>query len=184
MLFIEAEIALQNAFGALDDFPGLQLFRECGVGFLEAREFKFGTYEKSDCGDHANLSPPIDMVLAVLQIDHAYDAASAKQRDREKRLIAVFRQLVKKLEARIVRRFFRNGNWLAVLRHPACNALSNAKFQAVDDVGVRVLRGAKNKFITFEDVDEAGVALDESARQIQQRDLELREIRPPSPAAR
>ena len=54
LLFVQAEIALQNALGTLDDFPGLQLFGECGVRLLEARQFKFGAYEK----DLATMNTP------------------------------------------------------------------------------------------------------------------------------
>jgi hypothetical protein len=132
LLFVQAEITLQNAFGALDDFPGLQLFGESGVGLLEARQFKFGAYEKSYCGDHADLATAIDVVLAMLQIDDTHDATAAHQGHRQKCLVTVFRQFVEKLEARIVRRVFGNGYRFAMFRYPSGNALSDTKFQPVD----------------------------------------------------
>src|SRR5579864_6397138 len=72
---------------------------------------------------------------------------------------------MKELEARIVRRVFRNGDGLAMLRHPARNALPNAQFQAVDNHWMRVFGSTKNKFIAFENVDEAGVALNQGRRE-------------------
>ena len=64
------------------------------------------------------------MMLAMLQVDHTDHAPAAHQRHRQKRLVAVFRQLVKKLKARIERRLFRYRHRLVMLRHPSCNALA------------------------------------------------------------
>ena len=36
---------------------------------------------------------------------------------------------------------------------------SDAEFQAVDDFGMRVLRGPQDQFVAFKNVDQAGVAL-------------------------
>ena len=86
---------------------------------------------------------------------------AAHQGHGEKRLVAVLRQLVEKLKPRIVRRFFRNGYGLAMLRHPSRNALPDAQFQAVDHFRMGILRSSQNEFVAFHDVDEAGVALDQ-----------------------
>jgi hypothetical protein len=68
---------------------------------------------------------------------------------------------MKKLKAGIVGRVFRDGNRFAMLRDPSRNALSDAEFQAVDHIRMRVLGSAKDELIAFEYVDEAGVALDQ-----------------------
>ena len=60
-----------------------------------------------------------------------------------------------------MRRLLRNGHRFAVLRHPSRNALSDAQFQPVDHIGMRILRSSKHKFVAFENIDETGVALDE-----------------------
>ena len=101
------------------------------------------------------------MVLAVLQVDYTHDAAAAHQWHRQERFVTVFGQLVEKLKARIVRGLLGNGNRLAMFRYPSCNALSDAKFQPVDNFRMRILRGTKDKFVALKDVDQAGVALDQ-----------------------
>jgi hypothetical protein len=39
--------------------------------------------------------------------------------------------------------------------------LSNAKFQAIDNFRMWILRSTQNKLVTLKDVDKAGVALDQ-----------------------
>ena len=60
-----------------------------------------------------------------------------------------------------MRRVFGNSHRLAMFCDPSRNALSDTEFQAVDDVGMRILRCPENEFIAFENVDEAGVAFDQ-----------------------
>jgi hypothetical protein len=45
-----------------------------------------------------------------------------------------------------------------MFRYPSGNALSDTKFQPVDYLGMRILRRSQNKFVAFQDVDQAGVA--------------------------
>ena len=161
LLLAQAQIALQNAFGTFDDLSGLQLFREGGVGFFQARQLKFGAHEKSYGGDHTNLATAVHMVLAMLEINDAHNPATAHQGYREKRLIAVFRQLVEELETWIVRCLFWNGNGFAMLSDPSGDALADAQFQAVHDFRMRILRSPQDEFITFKHVDQAGIALDQ-----------------------
>jgi len=101
-------------------------------------------------------------MLAMLQVDDAHDAAAAHQGHREKRFVAVFRQFVEKLEARVMGRFLRDGHRLAMFRDPSSNALPDAEFQAVDHVRMRALGGAQDEFVAFENINEAGVALHQS----------------------
>jgi len=65
------------------------------------------------------------------------------------------------LESRILRGALGNGNGFAVFRDPPRNALPDAEFQAVDNLGMRVLGGSKDEFVAFEYVDQAGIALDQ-----------------------
>jgi len=101
------------------------------------------------------------VMLAVLQIDDAHDAPAAHQGHGEKRLVAVFRQFVEKLEAGIVGSILRNRHRFAMLRDPSRNALSDVEFQPVDHIRMRVPGGAKDKLVAFENIDEAGVAFDQ-----------------------
>src|ERR1700727_447706 len=64
LFFVETEVALQNAFGALDNLAGLQLFGESGVCILKASKFDFRSDEKADGGDHTDFAPAINMMLA------------------------------------------------------------------------------------------------------------------------
>jgi hypothetical protein len=98
-------------------------------------------------------------MLAVLQVDDADDAASAHERDGEKGFVAVFWQLVEELESRVLRGFFGDGDGFAMFGNPSRDSLPNAQLQAVNDFRVRVLGGPQGKFVAFENVHEAGVAL-------------------------
>src|SRR5580692_11736220 len=100
-------------------------------------------------------------MLAMLQVDDANHAPAAHQGHREKRLVAVFRQFVEKLEPWIVCRFFWNRNRLAMLRDPSGNALPDAQFQPVDHFRMWILRSPQHELIAFQNVNEAGVALDQ-----------------------
>jgi hypothetical protein len=53
-----------------------------------------------------------------------------------------------------------------MLSHPTGDALSNTKLQAVDYIGMGVGGGSQHQFITFQNVDQAGVALDECRSEL------------------
>ena len=95
----------------------------------------------------------------MLQIDDADQLAARQHRHREKRLVAILRKLVERLETRILEGAGRHGHWLTVLRHPSGNTLANAQLQSIDDVGMRRLRRAQHQRLVLLDVDEAGIAL-------------------------
>jgi hypothetical protein len=97
------------------------------------------------------------MVLSVLQVDDADDAASAHERYGKECFVTVFGQFVKELEARIVRGFLGDGDGLMVFGDPSGNALPHAEFEAIDNFGMRILGGPQNQFVAFEHVDEARV---------------------------
>ena len=44
--------------------------------------------------------------------------------------------------------------------------LAEKNAQVVDNIGVRILRGPEHELIVFEDVDKAGIALDERAGEV------------------
>jgi len=106
------------------------------------------------------------MMMAVLQIDHAYNASSREDRDRQECLVTIFRQFVEKLEPRVLGGALRNGNWLAMLSNPSGNSLPDAQFQTVDYFLVGILGCAKNQFVIFEDIQEAGVTFYEGRSKI------------------
>ena len=166
LFFVQPQITLQNSFRSLDHLTSLQLLRQRRVCFFQAGEFDFRSDQKSDSGDDANLAVAIDVVMAVLQVQHADHASSAHERHREKRFVTVFRKLVEKLEAGIVCGSFRDRDWFAVLGDPSGNSLPYAEFQAIDNFGMRVLGSPKDEFITFERVDEAGVTLYKGSGEI------------------
>jgi len=66
---------------------------------------------------------------------------------------------VEKLEARIEGGTFGNGDRFEVLGDPSGNSLPHAEFQAINNFRVRILGSAKDKFVAFEHVDEAGITL-------------------------
>ena len=69
--FAELEVALEDSLGAFHGFARVELFGQFGVGAFEAREFNFGTDEKADRGDEANLTLTVDVRLSALEIDNA-----------------------------------------------------------------------------------------------------------------
>jgi hypothetical protein len=73
---------------------------------------------------------------------------------------------VEELEAWIVRCLLGNGYRFTMLCNPSRDALSDAKFEAVDDFRMRIFGCAKDQFIAFENVDQAGIALHESRSKI------------------
>jgi len=159
LLFVQSQIALQNAFGAFHDLASLELFGESYVCFLQPCQLNFRSDEKSYGGNHANFATPVNVMLAVLQVDDTDHSSPAHQRHGKKCFITVFGQFVEKLKAGILRRLFGDGNGLAMFRHPSRNALPHAQFQAVDNFFVRVFGGAQNQLVAFENINQAGIAL-------------------------
>jgi hypothetical protein len=99
------------------------------------------------------------VVLSVLQIDDTDHPAPAHQRHGEKSLITVFGKFVEKLEARIMGGVLRDRHRFAVLRDPSRDSLPDAQFQAIDHFRMWVFRRPQDKFIAFEHIEEAGIAL-------------------------
>ena len=54
----------------------------------------------------------------------------------------------------------------SVLRHPSRDSLPQPQLEAIHDVGMRVLGGAKNQLAIFERVEEAGIAAHHRGREI------------------
>ena len=159
LLFIQSQITLQDSFRAFDYFASLQLLIQGRVHLFQARQFDFSSDQKSDGRDHSNLAATINVVMAMLQVQHADHASSAHQWNREKSFVAVFGEFVEKLKPRVVRGALGDGDGFAVLGDPSGNSLPHAEFQAIDHFGMRILGSAKDEFVTFEHVDEAGVTL-------------------------
>ena len=105
-------------------------------------------------------------MMAMLQVDDADDTSTAHDRHRQKSFVTVFRKLVKKLKARIVSCALGNGHGFAVLSHPSGNSLPDAQLQAINDIRMRILGSAKDQFIAFEHIDEAGVTLYEGSGKL------------------
>jgi hypothetical protein len=72
---------------------------------------------------------------------------------------------MEKLKARIGRSFFRHRHWLPVLRHPTCNALPDAQFEAVHNFRMLILRSSQDKLFALKNIDQAGVALHEGGSE-------------------
>jgi hypothetical protein len=104
--------------------------------------------------------------MAMLQVQDADHASSGHKRNGKKGLVTVFRKFVKKLETRIVGGSFRNGHGFAVFCDPSGNSLPDAELQAINDFSMRIFGSAKDKFVAFEHVDEAGVTLYKGSRKI------------------
>src|ERR1019366_4273123 len=101
LFFGQPQIALQDAFGALHYFARLQLLRQVDIRILQPRHLDFGAYQKSDRRNQTNFPPPVNMMLAMLQVDHSHHAAAGHQGHRQKRLVAILGQFVEELKARI-----------------------------------------------------------------------------------
>jgi len=98
----------------------------------------------------------------VLQVDGAHYASAAHERHREKGLVAVFGEFVEELEARVVRGFFGDGDGRVVFGNPSGDALTDAKFEAIDDIGMRVFGCAEDEMLTLQYVNQAGIAFHEA----------------------
>ena len=159
LLFVQPEIALQDSFRAFNHLARLQLLGERRVHFLEARKFDFRSDQESDGGDDANFAAAVDVVMAMLQVQHTDHASSAHQRNGEKRFVTVFWKFVKKLKPGIVRGSFGDCNRFAMLGDPSRNSLPYAELQAIDYFRMRVFGCAKDQFVAFEHVDKAGITL-------------------------
>src|ERR1700727_1558224 len=98
------------------------------------------------------------MELVMQQVKDSNDASATHQRHGEKCHVTVFCQLVEVLELRIVGCSLWDSYRVTVFRHPSRDTLSDAKFQAANNPGMRVLRGPKDEFVAFEHVDQTGIA--------------------------
>ena len=107
------------------------------------------------------MSRAVVVRLPVLEVDHAHELAARQHRHRQKRLVAILRQFVERLEAWIVERMAAHGHRRPVLGHPAGDALTDPQLQPIDDIGMRRLRRAQHQVVVFQHVDEARIALDD-----------------------
>jgi hypothetical protein len=166
LLFAETEVALEDAFAALDDLARFEFFGEVGVFVFEAGHFDFSADQETDGGDQLNLGVTVGMGLAVLQVDDAHDLVAADDGHGEKGFVTVFRQFVEALETGIVRGIRSYGYGLTVFGDPSGDALPHLHFEAVDDFGMGVFGGAQHQIFAFEDVDEAGIAFYDGGDEI------------------
>ena len=166
LLFAETKVALQNAFCPLDELARLELTKQVRIHFLEAGQFDLGSDQKTDGGDQAHLAPFIDVRETMLEIDDAYDAASTHHRHGKESLVTVFWQFVEEAETGVERGLFRNRNRFVVLGDPAGDTFADAEFQAIDHFGMRIAGGAENKVLSFEHINEAGVALHQCGSEV------------------
>jgi hypothetical protein len=102
----------------------------------------------------------------MLNIDRAHDATAAHEGHRQKGFVTVLGQLMKKLKARVLRGFFRNRYRLVMFRHPTGDPLPDAEFEAIDRIGMRVLGSAEDQVFAIDNVDEAGIAPDQSGDKL------------------
>jgi hypothetical protein len=58
-----------------------------------------------------------------------------------------------------VRRIPIDNHGLPIGSDPSGNALTDLQVEAIDYIGMRVLRGPQHQFVLFKDVDKAGIAL-------------------------
>ena len=130
----------------------------CDVLDLEARHLDLGADEEAERRDQLNLAAAVLVRLPVLHVDDADQLAARQHRHRQERLVAILGQLVEGLEPRVLERVAAHRHRLAMLGHPAGDALADAQLQPIDDVGVRRLRRAQHQVVVLEHVDEARVA--------------------------
>jgi len=162
----EAEVALQDAFSAFDQLASFELLGKMRVFTFQAGHFDFGADEEPDGGNELDLAFGVDVRLPVLQVDDADGTSSAKERDGKEGLVAVFREFVEELEARVLRGIAGDGYGFEVLGDPSGDALADLELEAVEDFGVRILRGAEDKFFAFQYIDKTGIALDQGGSEL------------------
>jgi hypothetical protein len=104
--------------------------------------------------------------MTVLQVDDADYASAAHDGHGEECFIAVFREFVEELETRIGCGVLGNRDRFLMFGDPSGNSLPDAKLKTIDDVRVGILGSAKDEFIAFEHVDEAGVTLYEGSGKV------------------
>ena len=68
---------------------------------------------------------------------------------------------MEKLETRVAGSVLRDDDGLAMLGDPARDSLANPNLEPVDHFVVRILGSAEYQFVILDNVDKAGIALDE-----------------------
>ncbi len=164
--FAELEIALQDALGAFHGFAGVELLGKFGVGAFEAGEFDFGTDEEADGGDEADFTLAIDVRLAALEIDDADEFVAAENGNGEEGLEAVLGKFAEREEAGILVGVAADGNGHFVFGDPASDAVADLELEAIDDFGVGIFGRAKDEFVFFENVDEAGIEFGDDGDEV------------------
>jgi hypothetical protein len=104
--------------------------------------------------------------LAVLHVDDADGTSAAEERDGEKSFVAIFGKFVEELEARVLGSVAGDGYRLEVLGDPPGDALADLELETVEHFGVGVLGGTEHQFPVFQDIDEAGIAPDQSGGEL------------------
>src|SRR5260221_5973262 len=99
--------------------------------------------------------------VTMLLVDYADKLAPAEDRHGQKRLVTIFRQLVKRSKARIRGGIPRKRYRLLVFRYPARDSLAHAQPQPVDFVRVGILGGLQAQFVDFEQIDQARIAVND-----------------------
>jgi len=108
----------------------------------------------------------VDVRLAVLHVDDSDGASAAEERDGEKGFVTVFGKLVEELEARILGSIARDGYWFEVLGNPSGDTLADLELKAVENFGVGILGSSEHKFLVFQHVNEARIALDQGGGEL------------------
>src|SRR2546425_9008807 len=161
LLLGDAEIPLQDPLRALHDLARFEALGQLAVLHLQPRQLHLRPDEKPHRRDQLNLGARVLARLAVLDVDHPDQPAATQHGHRQKRLVAVLRQLVEHLEPRILERLAGDRYRLPMLRDPAGDALPHPYRQAVHHVGVRILRRPQHERVVLEHVNETRVALND-----------------------
>jgi hypothetical protein len=98
----------------------------------------------------------------MLQVDDTHSPPARKNGHGKECLVTVLRELGKEPEAGVPGSVAGNRHRLPMLGHPPGDPLSDPQFEAVQDLRMRILRRPQHEFPLFQNVNEAGIALDES----------------------
>ena len=137
-----------------------------GVLFFQPCAFDFGADQEANGGNELDFAVGLGVGLAMLNVDDADEFVAGKDRHGKKGFVFIFRQLVEALETGVLKGARRYGDRLQMLGNPTGDALPHLHFQAVDDFGMRIFRGAEDQFFGFEDVNEAGVTFYDGTDEI------------------
>src|SRR2546425_1308854 len=115
---------------------------------MEARGLDGPAHLASHRGHERNLMGAMPVGVFVLDVDDPNHLPLGHDGHGEKRLVAVFGQVMEELEARIIAGVAGDGHRAALLGHPAGDSFSQAQPDVPNQLGVGVLGGSEHELVS------------------------------------